>query len=183
MTIYQCILTVCLFLFNCLFVSPVIQADTVVADKKIDVINIEITTHLGNQQTFVEGDDLSFLFNLDRDAYLLAIYQDAEGNLIQLLPNRESSSLPQKAGMFIPLPKQNAKFRFKIQAPFGKEELWIFASDQLPPELPGDNLSNGLKVLSEDINSVRIKLRERHQTAYGDARLTIHTSTREKINQ
>ncbi len=38
-------------------------------------ININITTHLGDHQTFMEGDVISFFLSLDKDAYLLVIYE------------------------------------------------------------------------------------------------------------
>jgi hypothetical protein len=182
-TVHQSLLIVTLFVVNYFLIPTVLHADALSAAKKVNPIQIEITTHLGNDQTFVEGDHISFLLNLDSDAYLLAIYQDVAGNLIQLLPNRESPKGPHKAGLFIRLPRQNAKYRFKVAPPYGKETLWIFASNVLPLTLKGKNLANGLKVLDGEIVSLRNKLRRRNQAAYGEARLTISTRARENVNK
>ncbi len=139
---------------------------------------MEITTHLGDEQTFVEGDIISFLLNLDRDAFLLVIYQDAAGNLIQLIPNRESQKGRYQAGLFISLPDKKVPFRFKVQAPYGDETLWAFASDVPPPELKGKELKNGLKLLNVDFKQIRQKLHNQSQTAFGETRLSIKTRAR-----
>lgn len=145
---------------------------------KIQPIQIEITTHLGDEQTFVAGDVISFLLNLDKEAYLLVIYQDAAGNLIQLLPNRESQKSRYQAGLFISLPDEKAPFRFKVQPPYGDETLWAFASDVPPPEIKGKALQNGLKLLKLDFKTLRQTLRTQNQTRYGETRLSIHTRAR-----
>lgn len=163
-------------------IPVVLQAATFSDVKNIIHINIEVTTHLGNDQTFIEGDHLSFLLNLDHDAYLLAIYQDASGNLVQVLPNSESSTVPLKAGMFIPIPEQNASFRFKVKQPFGNETLWVFASNLQPPVLSGTTLSNGLKDLKVNLETIRNKMRKRHQLAYGETHITIKTSATKNID-
>ncbi|MDH3389796.1 MAG: DUF4384 domain-containing protein, partial [Gammaproteobacteria bacterium] len=50
-------------------------------------VDVRLTTHLGDQQSFVDGDRISFLLSLESDAYVYLFYRDAEANLLQLLPN------------------------------------------------------------------------------------------------
>lgn len=108
-------------------------------------INLNVTTHLGDTRTFREGDIVSFYVNLDRDAYLVIVYQDAAEHLFMILPNSMYSDNFYKAGLFIPIPNEHNPFRFRIAAPFGKETLWIFASDHPLP---------AAKFISSDSNTV-----------------------------
>jgi len=172
------VLTVIISLFNFMYCSDEIRAESNITIKKVNPIQIEITTHLGNQQSFVDGDIISFLLNLDTDAYLLVVYQDATGNLIQLLPNRDSQKERYRAGLFISLPEEQAPFRFKVQPPYGDEILWAFASDEPQPNLKGEELQNGLKRLKLDFKTLLQTLRNKNQKSYGESSLSIHTRAR-----
>jgi hypothetical protein len=92
--------------------------------------NLSVTTHLGDKQTFREGDLVSFYVSLDKDAYLTILYQDAGGQLSVLLPNTLHPENFFRAGLFIPIPNEQNPFQFRITPPFGKETLWVFASDK-----------------------------------------------------
>lgn len=142
-------------------------------------INIDITTHLGDVQSFQQGDTISFLLSLDTDAHVLVIYENADGQLVQLLPNKVSQKSIWKAGLFITLPDSDAGFIFKIQPPFGKEKLWAFAMDVSLPDLQGQYLTDGLKQLTINMPGIRKILRGHKKQAYGESRLIIHTSKRE----
>lgn len=141
-------------------------------------INLDVTTHLGDVRTFVEGDTVSFLLSLDRDAYVVLVYQNAAGQLIQLLPNKRQAQSYYKAGPFVPLPDAAAPFAFRIQAPFGREVLWVFAADVPLPPLPGRDLANGLKQLSGRIESIRRRLAAYPKSAYGETKLILQTRAR-----
>jgi len=145
--------------------------------KKAKIINIEITTHLGDKQTFVEGDSVNFLINLDTDSYLTVVYQDARGQLIQLLPNKKQENF-YKAGFFISVPNTSSKSQFKIQAPYGEEIVWVFASDNPGFKLEGKKLKNGLILLSSTIDEIRIKAQQKSKASFGQANLVIHTKNK-----
>ncbi len=149
-------------------------AGTTLANK-FSPINVDITTHLGNKQTFLEGDTISFFLSLDTDAHLLVIYEDAAGHLTQLVPNSLLGKSLYKAGLFITLPDKDAAFHFKVRAPFGEETLWAFASDAPLPELEGEYLKNGLKQIKPDMAAIKRQLLKHKQTAFGETKLVIHT--------
>ena len=86
-----------------------------------NTIDIDITTHLGDQQTYVAGDSIEFLMNLSQDAYILILYIDAAGNIIQILPNGLVTNNFIKAGLYINIPDQSTPFQFTVSAPFGRE--------------------------------------------------------------
>lgn len=125
-------------------------------------IEVQITTHLGDQQVFRAGDNVSFLVSLNQDAYLHVIYQDASGQLTQILPNSQLSTAHYKAGQFISIPSNKDNFEFFISAPFGEEIIWIIATKQslfLPMLVPSEKLSNGMFNLYTDMADIKTVLR------------------------
>lgn len=161
---------ICLVLSVCTIKH--VQADS------LGKINIDITTHLGDVKQFQEGDRIAFLLSLDTDAYLTVLYQNAAGEIIQLLPNRHQLTFFYKAGLFLSLPDPNSSFAFTIQPPFGQETLWVFAADLPLPALPGFYLADGLKKLSVGMSLIRKKLAAHPKSAYGEARLVLSTQAR-----
>jgi hypothetical protein len=157
-------------------VLAVITAPAATGEDSNHRINIEITTHLGDKQTFEAGDQISFLVTLDRDAYLLMIYEDAEHNLVQVIPNSHHNDNYYKNGLFIAVPNRDDPFRFVVKPPFGQETLWVFASSKPLPSLPGTSLANGLKELSQPLATIKTRLRTSTSAAsYGEAKTTIIT--------
>ena len=155
--------------------SGVVMADT----NAKNIINVEITTHLGDKQTFKEDDRLSFLVSLDRDAYILMIYEDAAHNLIQVIPNRYRDSNRYQAGLFISVPNREEPFRFVVSPPFGKETLWVFASDKPFPTLQGVAFDNGLKKLTEARSVIFSRIRSNQsRSLYGESNTTILTEAK-----
>lgn len=151
------------------FISPAMAAGQ---------IDVEVTTHLGDKQVYQEGDEVSFLVSINSDAYLLILYQDAEGNLMQLLPNHLIENTKYTQGMFLPIPSAKSPFVFHIQAPYGEETIWVFAADQPFPRLIGTTLENGVTLLEgkieENVNYLRQKIEEM-DAAYGEGKATIVT--------
>ena len=141
-------------------------------------ITLELTSKLGDGQTYMEGDTISYFVSMDRDAYLLLVYEDAEHNLIQILPNRHSGKGYYRAGRFIEMPGDKDPFEFVIQGPFGLESVWAFAASRPFPALSGAQLENGLILLNENLNTVLTKIRSHGKNAniaYGEKRATITT--------
>ena len=171
------------FVFICLMILPGSLLSTRVRAEtqggKRDKMTVSITTHLGDRQTFQKGDPLSFLLSLNRDAYLLLIYENAAGKLLQVLPNPFEGQRLYRAGLFMPFPDRTASFRFKIDAPFGKETLWAFASDLPFPRLEGKPLKNGFKLLTSELSVIRTQIRSAQVGAFGEAALSIFSKPRD----
>jgi hypothetical protein len=141
-------------------------------------IRLQVTSHLGDGQTYREGDAISYFVNSDRDAHLLLIYEDAAHNLIQILPNRYSDEGFFRAGNLLQIPAPNDRFEFVITAPFGTEKVWAFASSRPFPPPAGDPLENGLTLLRGNLNGIVQSLRRTGQAAgnaYGEAQAIITT--------
>lgn len=149
-----------------------------VAAGELKTIAVEITTHLGDQQTFVEGDVISFLLSLDRDAYVYLVYQDASANIFEIFPNRQSRSHFYQKGFFMPIPPSQTGFQFKIQAPFGREKVYVFASDNAEVKLDGRLLDNGLRLIDDLASNLEINIRSQSVAGFGSSSMTIVSRSR-----
>jgi len=153
----------------------ILSADLNSLEKQFEPIDVEITTHLGDAQTFVEGDQISFMMSLNKDAFVYLFYQDVNGQVLQLVPNSAQSSNFYQAGLFIPVPGQRAKFKFTVQPPFGEDRLWVFVLDTAIQKLPGEQLINGLKLIELSIPQIKSKIKSQALVQYGEHYLSIFT--------
>lgn len=144
-------------------------------------IDVAVTTHLGDRQIFRAGDTVSLLVSLDRDAYLVIIYQDAAGNLLQLLPNPKTGNPRMTAGLFAAIPSAQAPYAFTIAAPFGEEHIHVFAASKALPALPGLTMADGTLRLSGSLDAIATRLRKAAAESggdYGEAVTTLITQGR-----
>jgi len=127
-----------LLVFSSVFFSNAL----VTAETETSNIHVTITTHLGDNQHFQTGDEISLLLNLDRDAYLLLVYRDASGNLVKLFPVRKNDNGWMRAGDFIPFPRRTDGLRLIVAPPFGEEQVWAFAAAEAFPSDPLKHTKN-----------------------------------------
>jgi hypothetical protein len=144
----------------------------------LQAVNLDITTHLGDHQTYYADDRLGFLLSLEKDAYVYLFYQDSDNNLLQLLPNAKVEDNFFKAGLFIPVPDSQAPFRFKVEAPFGPDRIWAIALDRQAVNLPGRELENGLILMSRGIDEIRGDLQSQAQTLFDVSSKQVVTRSR-----
>ncbi len=114
-------------------------------------IDIQLTSHLGDNQIFIAGDTVF---------YYLSLNHDASHQLIQILPSKLLPNAFFRQGDFYRTPDDGTPFRFEVSEPFGKETIWVFASIKTLPILPGRELDNGLKILSDTIHSIIEKIHQ-----------------------
>jgi len=131
----------------------------------LESIPLELTTHLGDQQQFVEGDEIQFLLSLGTNAYIYMYYINANNNITQILPNPNQTSNYYTAGYFLTIPEYNNGYRFTISEPFGDESIWIFASDQLLTLTKSYN----------SIDEIKQKVKAASKGAFGEYMLKITT--------
>jgi hypothetical protein len=137
-------------------------------------IEVGITTHLGDQHSFTRGDRISFFLSLDQKAFVYLFYRDADANLVQLLPNQHLTNHAYEAGVFMPLPSSEQAFQFTVQAPFGDEQLIVFASSKGDFQFPGKLLENGLILLDVGIENFSETIKNA-SPVYGKSELRIKT--------
>lgn len=158
-----------------LFILLIAFASSATAAKPIEV---SLTTHLGDQQTFIEGDQLAFFLSLDTDAYVYLLYQDAQDQTFVLIPNAKMPGNFYRKGFFLPLPDADTAFRFTIQAPFGDEKIIVFATDAIGLEqLSGSVSHNGLVKVDIDLEQLRSDI-ESVSNNFGYAELGLTTRSK-----
>jgi len=141
-------------------------------------VKLDLTSNFGDGQTYTEGETISYFVGTDKDAFVLLIYEDAVHNLVQILPNRYSGSGYFKRGNVLEVPGRDDGYELVIQPPFGLERVWGFASTKPFPRLAGNELDNGLVILSESLETILDQLREhgnRPGVAYGEAQTLLTT--------
>ena len=141
----------------------------------VEIVDVNLTTHLGDQQSFVAGDRISFLLSLDRDAYVYLFYLDADSNLLQLLPNQKLTRHFFSAGLFIPVPDRQQPFRFTVQPPYGEEIMVAFASDNGSLRFSGEPLANGLILLRDSLGQIGERIRAASESYFGTGELILTT--------
>jgi len=144
--------------------------NTAADNAKLESIPLELTTHLGDQQEFVEGDEIQFLLSLGQDAYIYMYYTDAVNKLTQILPSKKQQSNFYKAGYFLTIPEYETLYRFTISEPFGNESIWVIASDR----------SVTMKQFPVSIEKIRQLIKKSSDKAYGEYALKIVTTRKEK---
>mgnify|MGYP002632182528 CR=1 FL=1 len=155
------------------FTLLLLASFSLVADS-LQRIDVTITTHLGDEQRFSQGDAISFLLSLDKAAHIYLYYQTGEQQVLQLLPNQWQKN-HYEAGLFIPFPAPEAQFNFTILPPFGEDKLWIFASDAAAIELPTASSINGLQGINLSIDQIRQKIKNQSRSGFGESSLMIMT--------
>ncbi len=138
-------------------------------------IDVNLTTHLGDQQSFVEGDRISFLLSLDNDAHVYLFYRDAAANLLQLLPNERMPDHFFSAGLFMPVPSAQQPFQFTVQPPYGDESIYAIASDNDTLVFAGKPLANGLILLEGKLEQIIEGIAKKSKNAFGRGELRLTT--------
>lgn len=167
-----------IFVIHITLFSPGIIADEFPSSTPARQVNIEITTHLGDRQTFIDGDIISFFISLDQPSYIYAFYHDASNSIFQLIPGPAKTDNFYTAGVYIPFPPEGSNFQFQVQAPYGKEEIWIYASDNKYISFNPINTEQSLKQISLSKTAIESKIKSASDKIYGSSKLTMQTSSR-----
>jgi hypothetical protein len=110
-------------------------------------ISLQLTSDRGKNPRYRIGEKMHLKIRLDRDAWLYCFYRQADGAMIQMLPNRftrQKLITPRfAAGILHTIPGDDIyPFNFDISAPAGFETVRCFATSRdvlrdLPVELRG----------------------------------------------
>ena len=122
-----------------------------------DSLDLRVTTHLGDDHVFYEDDTVSFLVSINKDAFLLLIYENAEHSYFQIYPNSANDNGFLPAGGYRPIPGMARLQGFRVTPPFGKEKLWAFASSTHIPTFLGKTSRDGFITLKAKIETIREK--------------------------
>ena len=91
-----------------------------------------------------------------RQFYAHAVYEDAEGNLIEITPYGRSAYY--KGGVIYEIPGQNDQFTLQITPPLGKERLILYTSTSPMGSYQGQRAGE-LLIIDNDISELGMKTR------------------------
>ena len=135
------------------------QAAMTMPKAQLVPLTAKVITDRGETPSYSAGDILQASVDINRDAFLYCFYQDADGVIARLFPNRYQSPDPYVRSRRIVLSsdKQTVKVRFDRSG--SKERVACYASESdliLPPELKEKELvALPIKSLSELAGKLR----------------------------
>lgn len=109
-----------------------------------------------DRETYSSGEMLTFSFKANKPCYVVALYQDSEGNLV--MASQRARDKRYDGGTVYQLPAPGDGYSLMIVPPFGEDTLRIFASTR-PLELPVGRLMSGMYVLDSPSRSIGSDLR------------------------
>lgn len=104
-------------------------------------LNVQLWVN-SQDETYREGDQLKVYLQGNKPFYARLLYIDAQGNNVQLLPNRHRRDNYFAGATMFEVPTGKDNFKLKVSPPFGKEKLVLYASTlplgQIQTEDAGD---------------------------------------------
>jgi len=105
------------------------------------------------------NDEILIFIKGNKNFFAKIIYEDAAGNLIQLLPNQFRSENYFQAEMEYQIPGKNENFNFKVEAPFGDEIIRVYVSTSFLGNGLVEPLSNSFFRITEELDQYSKKTR------------------------
>lgn len=112
-------------------VIPDLDALTKVVKEKslLDDPNAPLTVKLWtDKERYKIGEKIKIFLKGNRPFYAKIVYQDAAGQLIQLIPNPYRSENYFNGGVIYEIPSGKDRFELEVSPPFGEENITLYAS-------------------------------------------------------
>ena len=81
-----------------------------------------------DKKEYKQQEKIKIYIKGNKPFYSRVLYQDAKGELIQLLPNPYRSSNYFNGGVVYEIPSGNDQFELEVSPPFGEEKVLVYAS-------------------------------------------------------
>jgi hypothetical protein len=91
------------------------------------------TTKGSGYQVYREGEFVRFTIQVTRPLYLYIYDINPKGEVSLLYPKVGDSESPKKPGIVYTLPEENDSWEIKVEQPYGKDVVKVFASDKRLP--------------------------------------------------
>ena len=105
------------------------------------------------------GEQVKIFLQGNKDFYARVVYQDAVGNLLQLLPNQHRSDTHFPAAKILTLPDSIDGFKLEVGPPFGEETIIVYASTAPQGDVALEAHGKDLLALQENTEQVAVKTR------------------------
>ena len=87
----------------------------------------------GNYQVFREGETVSFTIQVSKPLYVYIYDINPDGEVSLLFPRQGDPEQPRQPGIIYTIPEMNDSWEIKVEPPFGKDAVKVFASDRRLP--------------------------------------------------
>ncbi|MDB3953213.1 DUF4384 domain-containing protein [Alphaproteobacteria bacterium] len=111
------------------------------------------------KKTYKNGQYIKIYLKGNKNFYADVIYRNSNGELIQLLPNKFRTNNKFYGGREYIIPNDIDRFKLQVNPPFGSEKIFVFASTKKFLRNNGTSIGGGLISLSDNISTVRDKVR------------------------
>ena len=88
------------------------------------------TTKGGGYQIYREGETVQFTLQVTKPLYLYIYDINPQGEVSLLYPKAGEMETPKQPGIIYTLPEESDSWEIKVEAPFGKDAVKVFASDR-----------------------------------------------------
>jgi len=137
-------------------------------------VQIDLFTERGVSPTYAPMESLRASVQVSGNAFVYCFYQQSDGEVLRVFPNRFQPDAHVSAGEIVSIPGLSASFKIRLESP-GNEELMCVASDRelvqhLPRELQVRDL---VPMPIESLDALAERFNEIDRTAVSQARLPI----------
>jgi len=108
----------------------------------------------GSYQVFRDGETVNFTIQVSRPLYVYIYAINTNGEVSLLYPKAGEPEQQKQPGMIYTLPEESDSWEIKVEAPFGKDAVKVFASDRRLPiprinaQVATRSFSNGTRSLN-----------------------------------
>jgi len=100
------------------------------------------------QKLYKQGEIVKVFIQGNRDFYARIVNIDSEGNITQLLPNDHRNINLFKGGHVYKIPDAEDHFTIKVRAPYGEDQVVVYASDVPLGQVETESIGKGLRQYS-----------------------------------
>lgn len=105
------------------------------------------------------GECINIFLKSNKDFYARVIYVNAQGDILQLLPNQLRKDNYLKGGQVVAIPDAIDGFKLKVGPPYGKEKIIVYASSALQGEIASTPVGKSLIKVKSDLPTVGTAVR------------------------
>ena len=96
-----------------------------IVDASLGSLSVKLWT---DKSEYREGEKVTINLKGNKPFYARVVYKDAGGNIVQLLPNPYRSDNFFMGNTTLQIPSDGDRFELEVGAPFGQEEIVVYAS-------------------------------------------------------
>jgi len=109
--------------------------------------------------SYIEGEEIRIFLKGNKPFYARVVYVDAQGQIVQLLPNKYRQLNFFDAGTIYTIPGPGDRFKLTVRPPYGREQVIVYASSAPQAALTMTEIGNGLYQYRGDLAKLGMKVR------------------------